>query len=434
MKGQSTFIEETDIVSKEFIESIPMTFVGRSYLLLVLVIVGLVFISLVVKYPVIVQGKAKITTLIPPEVIMSRIGGTVEKLIVQNGEVVSANETLLVLHSNASFEDVGLAKQILNRLRFRENEQLVSSQFNIDQDSFATLNTLKLGTLRNQLEVLQNDFFLYMNSQKIDIHKAKLNKLNNRQKERIANVDVLENTNSQMLLELSLAEQNEQRYAQLFDKGIVSAIDYERTKKETLLARQKLNDNIVAISNSKLQSSVLLTDRSIAGLNYHLVDKSKQSAFNHSIENFIAAIEVWEDNHLVKAKSEGRVHFLDRLSDHSIIQPDKEIFIIENINENRQIIAEIELPPSNYGSVILGQVVEIDFDNYEQRQFGFLKGKVIEMSSVLNEDSNYVVLASFDNALNTTTNKKITYREGMTGSCRILTKNTNLMNRLIQRL
>ncbi len=380
------------------------------------------------------SGDAKITTLVPPESIVSRMGGTIEKLLVQNGEVISANQTLLVLRSNASFEDVGLAKQILNRLRFRESEQLVGLHFNLDQESFRALNTLRLGSLRNQLDILQNDFFLYMNSQKVDIQKAKLNTLNNRQKERIANVDVLENTNNQMLLELSLAEQNEQRYAQLFNKGIVSAIDYERTKKETLLARQKLNDNIVAISNSQLQSSVLLTDRAIAGLNYHLVDKSRRSAFYHSIDDFIAAIEVWEDNHLVKAKSEGRVHFLDRLSDHSIILADKEIFIIENINENRQFIAEIELPPTNYGSISLGQVVEIDLDNYEQRQFGFLKGKVIEMSSVLNEDSNYVVLASFDNALNTTTNKKITYREGMTGSCRILTKNTNLMNRLIQRL
>jgi len=434
MEGQTTIIEESDLVSKEFIETIPITFVGRSYILIVFILVGLLFFSLVINYPVIVHGDAKITTLVPPESIVSRMGGTIEKLLVQNGEVISANQTLLVLRSNASFEDVGLAKQILNRLRFRESEQLVGLHFNHDQESFRALNTLRLGSLRNQLDILQNDFFLYMNSQKVDIQKAKLNKLNNRQKERNANVDVLENTNNQMLLELSLAEQNEQRYAQLFNKGIVSAIDYERTKKVTLLAKQKLNDNIVAISNSQLQSSVLLTDRAVAGLNYHLEDKSKRSAFYRSIDDFIAAIKVWEDNHLVKAKSEGRVHFLDRLSDHSIILANKEIFIIENINENRQLIAEIELPPTNYGSISLGQVVELDLDNYDQRQFGFLKGKVFEMSSVLNEDSNYVVLASFDNALNTTTNKKITYREGMMGSCRILTKNTNLMNRLIQRL
>lgn len=257
-----------------------------------------------------------------------------------------------------------------------------------------------------------------------------LSSVGGRQKELKENLYILKKTNTQILKELSLAQQNEKRYEGLFKNGVVSEIDFENARKQTLNLQQKLNNNLVSISNSDGQSSVFRTDKELIGLNHHLEEEKRQNNLRISARQLHTAIELWEAHYLVQSRSAGKVHFLERLSDNLSIEPGKKVIIVENLNETRQIVAEMTLSPTNYGRVSLGQDVEIVLDSYPETEFGFLRGKVLEISEVPNNDSNYIVIASFANDLSTTTGKTISYRDQMVGSSRIITEDLSLLRRL----
>ena len=90
------------------------------------------------------------------------------------------------------------------------------------------------------------------------------------------------------------------------------------------------------------------------------------------------------------------------------------------------------MSPSNYGRVSLGQDVEVKLDSNPEGEFGFLRGKVIEVSEVPTTENNYIVIVSFGTGLRTTTNDILPYREGLLGSCKILTEKMSLLKRLRQ--
>lgn len=430
MKEKVTLTAESNVFSKEFMECMPSYFVIRSYVMIIFIALGLIVLSLIIKYPIISEGTARVTTLVPPESIDLKENGSIEKLLVGNGEIVTSNQTLFILRSDANYEDVHLAKNILESFRFRESEGLSKVQQQEDRENFNILNTLNLGLLKAELNTLERDYFIYSNAQSADIHHMNLSAVGGRQKELKENLDILEKTNTQILKELSLAQQNEKRFEGLFKNGVVSEIDFENARKQTLNLQQKLNNNLVSISNSDGQSSIFRTDKELIGLNHHLEEEKKQNNLRISAQQLHTAIELWEAHYLVKSRSAGKVHFLERLSDNLSIEPGRKVIIVENLNETRQIVAEMTLSPTNYGRVNLGQDVEIVLDSYPEAEFGFLRGKVLEISEVPNNESNYIVIASFAKDLSTTTGKTLPFRDQMVGSSRIITENLSLLRRL----
>ncbi|MFC4689975.1 hypothetical protein ACFO5T_05995 [Dokdonia genika] len=427
-------IDELEVSSNGFIETAPKRLVWYGYTIIVVIFIGLLMSATVIKYPVVINGTVKITTLDPPERIKSKKGGIVQKLFISNGDSIKSNQVLLALRSEANFYDIEILKNRLKNLRFRNNDTVVDFILKRDLIFLKQLGNLELGTIRGELNTLENLLSDYIRTEEFPIQTVKLSSYKGLTSSSAEDIRLLKRNRNQILKELIIAEQNEKRYKNLYELGVVSQIELEATQKHTLIIEQKLNINSVKISsagNSVLESSA---NELILGLDYNLQKARKLADIQTSLKELETAIELWEEKFLLRAQSEGKVHFLERLNDNSIVETEKVIMLIENLNINRELVGEILVSPSNYGRVRLGQNVEIILESYPEGEFGFLRGKIMQISDVPNLESQYSIMVKLENELRTSANKVIPYREGLAGTCEIITQEISLMKRMLQLL
>lgn len=195
MKSHLVQVDLQDETSNLFVEKVPYNLIRYGNFLIGVLSIGLVLISVLVEYPVILQGEARITTLIPPESISSSKGGRIEKLFVSNGDIVFNDQVLFVLRSDTNYDDLSLMKQRLSNLSFKEGKRLSSFSLKKDAEILQELNGLDLGSLSTKVNLLQNYFYKYVRSKNSDLHATKLNSFQQELNGDLKNLEALQDTN-----------------------------------------------------------------------------------------------------------------------------------------------------------------------------------------------------------------------------------------------
>ena len=113
MPDQLTHTDNLNLRSEEVQEIItrPPAWLIRWGITLVFVLTCLIItLSFLIKYPDFVQAKVLVTTREPTERVLARTSGQIEKLFVENGELVSSGQPLAGIKSTANLEDILILK------------------------------------------------------------------------------------------------------------------------------------------------------------------------------------------------------------------------------------------------------------------------------------------------------------------------------------
>ena len=92
----------------------------------------------------------------------------------------------------------------------------------------------------------------------------------------------------------------------------------------------------------------------------------------------------------------------------------------------------MEVATANFGKVKKDETVVVKLNGYPYMEFGYLLGKIKNISSVPDENNNYIVEVVFPNGLKTTYNKPVRMIQRMDGSGQIIVKDLRLIERFIQ--
>ena len=96
--------------------------------------------------------------------------------------------------------------------------------------------------------------------------------------------------------------------------------------------------------------------------------------------------------------------------------------------ENLEYFTQVFIPQTNFGKISVGQTVLLKLNSYPFQEYGYVKGKIDFISNV-STDSGYLAKVIFTNGLNTTYNKQVQYRDGLTANAEIVTKDLRLLER-----
>ena len=138
--------------------------------LLILIIILLVFMfSWIVKYPDIITTQITITTQVPPEKLIAKSTGKIEKIFVKDKELVSENSPLAVIENPASYNDVFLLKAIVDTISIN-NENFI---FPLEK-----LPNLRLGIIESSYALFEKDYLAYKLNKELDPYQIDLNAQN----------------------------------------------------------------------------------------------------------------------------------------------------------------------------------------------------------------------------------------------------------------
>src|SRR5690554_6372594 len=82
----------------------------------------LIAVSGLIKYPDIITTEITITTQIPPEKLVAKTSGRIEKIFIEDREIISENTPLAVIENPPNYTDVFLLKAVVDTIKTTTND------------------------------------------------------------------------------------------------------------------------------------------------------------------------------------------------------------------------------------------------------------------------------------------------------------------------
>lgn len=388
-----------------------------------MITLALFALSFFVKYPDIVIGNGKLTTVVPPEKKFVRASGKIDTIFVKDSANVYKNETLAIIQNNANYLDVFYLKTILDSLTISED-----IMFPINE-----IPVLILGDIEQEYAAFENSYIQYRINKNLNPFSSVQQAKNFKEKElqkRLQNVLYQKKVRE---TELENIKNELDRNTVLFNNGVISAQEFENIQNVYLEAQRSLGDYTEIISGLKEEINKAKHDFTGSEISNIKEEMLMYKKVVQSYNNLKRAIKDWEDTYTVYSNLNGVVYFINRWHNNQSLQTGDYLFAIVPFDASSYIV-KLEVPATNSGKLQIGQEVHIALDNYPEQEFGYLKGKVKTITAIPNQSGNYIISAELPENLITSYGKSIFFKQEMSCKVEIITEDLRLIERLINKV
>ncbi len=407
---------------QEIMGRIPSRVVRRGTVVIFSILVVILVLSYLVKYPEMVAAPITITTLNPPADLMAKSTGKIERLFVADGQQVAAEEIVAVLFNIADYRDVFTLERLLDEHGERWQEyvdegfaatgfdagelQASLSQFNSALESYAKYTSLAY--------IAQTQKNL---ADQIAIQKMQLAS----QREQLRN----------MARQYELEKANFARDSTLYAASVISSSEYERSQQAMLQTGSSLIN--YRISTSQLESSISSNEGRLIEL-----DLQQAGEVNNLVvglktarDNLLAGIASWRNSYIIVSPVAGRVTFTSYWNENQNISAGERFATVVPQGSGSgadEIIGKLVVPSARLGKVATGQTVHVKLNGYPYMEFGILKGELTSISAVP-DATGYTADVRFPGGLVSTYKKEFELIHRMDGTAEIVTRDMRLIER-----
>ena len=406
---------------RDILGSPPSNILSFGPTLVLALVIVLLILAWVIKYPDVIIADAIITTEVPLQKEYAKIDGQIQSILAENQQKVTKGSPIAILESSANYEDIVHLKKCMDTISL---EQLPFS-FPIAQ-----LPILFLGNIEDDFANFQNAYSEYILNRKLSPFTNQTSIQNTSLLENRAQLQSLLAQKELNLAELALQRKRKERSENLFKKDIISAQEYENERLEYLQKERAYKDINVRIS--QLNDLISNAKGTIRGtyitktVEETQLLKNTLQAFNQ-LKN---AIKEWEYQYLFQSHIEGTVSFMDFWNTYQNVNKGDMVFTI--IPEtNTSYVAKLKTPIQNSGKIEKGQKVNIRLANFPHAEYGVLEGEIQRISSSTNKDGFYIIDVVLPSDLVTSYHKKVEFKQEMQGSAEIITEDLRLMQRFL---
>jgi multidrug resistance efflux pump len=379
----------------------------------------LLFLSWFIKYPDIVAAPIVITTNIPPEKIIAKTTGKIEAILVQDKAAVNENTPLAIIQNSADY------KAVLQLSHDLSKEEKVSTVEIIKKHK-----TANLGEVQQAFSLFEKESMAHDLNQELQPYQVQSNAQNAESIEIVARLTILQQQKSLNESELQLQKKDLNRQETLFDKGIISAQDFE-TKKLGYIQSEKNYQNVLS-SISQLKSSLIanVSNSKNTRISNTKENVTLESSQTQSFYNLKKVIKDWELAYVLQSSVAGKVSFLQIWTANQSIMAGESVFAIIPTLE-KGYIGKLKAAALNSGKIKIGQSVNIRLTNFPDSQYGMLQGKIKNISLTPDKDGNVLIDVVLPKKLETSYHKTIAFQQEMSGSAEIITEDLRLIERLL---
>lgn len=406
---------------EDMLGRVPSWITRNGMIMFLVLLMLLIFGSWVFKYPDIKRATILVTSANPAADIEARTSGKITDLFVTNNGMVKVGDVLAMIENPASYEDIIKLKSGLLTFDSIAIEDVT--------EDLPDLRNAQLGTVQTDYSIFLKAYRDYIEFRRLDYHQRRIVLLRSelvRQKELAVS---LSNRARIAEEEYNLAQRQANRDADLYIESVVSESDMEKSH-SAMLAQQNLWQEIVSL--------VAENNISVGRIEEQIVDlqlKQQEDGSNYlnlleeSLNNLNASLASWEQTYLLVAPVSGSVSFTRFWSENQNVEVGEKVLTIIP-SDAGSMIGKIKLPTAGAGKVKPDQQVNILFDNYPHLQFGMVRGKVISISEVPDNDF-YTVEVSLPNGLLTFYKFEIPFSQNMQGQAEILTDKKRILERVL---
>lgn len=399
--------------------------------------IGLVVLLLIfgwfIKYPEVLKGQITLNTRQAPVKLVAVATGNIILLQKKGGAVVKSGEYLGYIKNSAKINDVRTLNRLLNevavhKVNYNTHRHLFPENLSlgdVNTKYFGFLNALYryLDYTKQQPFVTQKEISKKMlETQEVTLSALKNDYINQKVK--------YKKSLSLFKMDSILYSKNVTAQAD-FDKALIakynSVLDFKAIDKQIISTKYQINEaknkiELLAVEKATKETELIIN---LYNSYYDLLDTIKK----------------WEHTYVFVSPITGKIDFLSFIKNNDFVQSGQEILKV--IPKRDEIIGQVNLPEQGSGKVKNGQDVIIKLDNYPYNQYGSIRGKVVKMSLVTNQQTlsdnqnkinSYLVNVSLPNGLKTNYGEVLDFHAEAKGTAEIITDDRRLIERFFDNL
>lgn len=404
---------------QEILTRVPHWMIRWGSVVILFILLSLFAVAYMIKYPDIVSTQIIITTHTPPQKVMARVSGKIERILVQDKLRVQKNTPLAVIENAANYKDVYLLKSILDTLNLK------SIHFPFEKLKLAQLGDIENAYAAFQKESLAQDLNLNLKPYQVEGNAQTYESI--QLKERLGLLLSQKEINQS---ELQLQKNDLDRYETLYKKGIIATQEIEKQRLLYLQSQKTYKTVLSTISQIKSSLNELNKNSKTTQINNQKESSTLERNQMQAFYQLKKTIKDWELNYVLKSAIEGKISFLQLWAENQTVNAGDNVFTIIPTHE-KGYIGKAKALSQNSGKIKIGQEVIIRLTNFPEREFGILKGKVTAISLTPDKEGNLLIDISLPKGLQTSYHKKITFRQEMNGTADIITNDLRLTERIL---
>ncbi len=418
---QLQFPQEYSVDTQELLAKPPAWMLRWGGTVIFTIMMAMILLSWLIKYPDIITAEATITTPVPPLAIIARQNGQLHWIKPPQNLVVKKGDTIAFIENPTSLADINALKQWLKAYK-NDNRKL-----SIVPDN------LKLGEVQNSFAHFQKTlnefhFFETLNplEKKLSLAKQKQQQLH----------QMLEHHYRQKLIltnEYELLNKNLNRFQKLKNRNLVAETKIDEIQITLLKNRQQQGQIRSDIIKTKLE----LTHQDSDLIEFKLTNQQKMQDYKlklaEAFQSLMSDISKWEKQYLLISPISGHLTFSKYWSEHQFVKADEEVVTVVPDDNNQPIIAKVKMPLANSGKVKTGQKILIKLASYPYQEYGQIESRVDAISLVPRENM-YTVETQLPNPLVTSFNKTLNFDQEMQGKAEIVTEDLRLIERFFYQI
>lgn len=408
--------EIQDIISKT-----PNWILRWGITVFLFILLLLVVVSWLVKYPETVRAKLSLTTLSYPKAVMVKSTGKLVILQVNDQQVVNRGAIIGIMESVANYKEVARLDSSLGVIRRLVSEGMYDKLINLKHFSYQYLGELQVSN-----QTFENSFIDLQNYLTAGIYHKKYKLLED---ELQLSEKMLGNTLDQKELQakdLEIAVREYDVNKILYDQKVIALLDLKNIESKFLAKRGTVKQMESAVINQ--QSNILAKKKEMMELESQIANK--KASFIQELNTLRAEVAKWQSNYLLTAPIDGVVTYSKLIQEGMNLKSGDELcYIVPNWNSYS---GEIRFSQYALGKVAVGQKVKVKFTAYPYQEFGIVEGRVSYVSAIPINDSLFVGRVAFDKGLVTNYKKTLSCKIGMTANAEIITKDRRLIERFFE--
>lgn len=394
---------------------------GNSIIFIIILLIMLM--SYIIKYPEFIPAPIIVTSQNPPEKIEARISSKIEKILIKDHQNVKKDDLLMVMQSAANYKDVLELKKLV--------DSLVPGQ--LHAFPLAQASRFKLGELQgdyNSFAKALQDEQLFTRLQPYAPENLAANQSISEYRIRIS---TLRQQKSLEQAKYELTKKNYQRSQELFNQGVIAAMELENEKIKYIQAQQNLENINISLSQMDEGISNLNKTKSGTAINTEKDKITYSSQTLQLFEQLRKSLKQWEQNFLVISSIDGVASFQQFFGENQFIKTGDPILSILPKNKEK-LVGRMSVPTANSGKITAGEKVLIKLDNYRFQEYGIIEGKVQNISLIPDDKGNYYVDVVLPKGLKTSYNKTLTFDKELRGNAEIVTQDLRLIERFFYQI
>jgi multidrug resistance efflux pump len=404
---------------QEILSNMPHWLIRWGSLIILFILLLMLFVSWMVKYPDTIKTDITITTQIPPEKLIARTSGKIEAILVKDNVVLKENTPIAVIENSSNYQDVFLLKSIIDTINI-----------NTTAFPFEKLGMTQLGDLESPFAIFQKEYSADVLNKQLKPFAIESSAQNFEAIQLRERLSLLEAQKEMNQGELELQKTDLIRYETLHKKGVIASQEFERQKLTYLQAQKNYKSLLSSISQMKSSLNDLNRNSKNTQLNETKENINLERNVIQAFYQLKKAIKDWELNYVLRSSINGKVSFLQLWAENQTISAGDQVFSIIPINE-KNYVGKVKAVAQNSGKIKIGQDVKIRLANYPDREFGIIEGKIKNISAIPDKDGNLLIDVSLLKGLDTSYDKKIEFQQEMTGTADIITEDLRLLERLL---